>query len=134
MKKQLIILSGVSGSGKSTFAQLIQEPKVIVSADHYFYDENGLYNFDASKLKDAHMQCRNNARYEMKKGTPTVIVDNTNTSAWEYQPYIDMAKEYGYEVTRVIVDGSVHEGRNVHSVPTGAIKAQKERLINSLTD
>jgi len=56
--KDLILVRGVPGSGKTTFAEMIQGPHgAIVATDDFFY-EDGAFNFDPSKLGEAHEWCR----------------------------------------------------------------------------
>jgi len=57
----VIILSGVSGSGKSSYIKnyMSDNPNVgvyVVSADHSFLGKDGTYKFDPSKLTKAHAQ------------------------------------------------------------------------------
>jgi adenylate kinase family enzyme len=56
MKQQLIIVRGIPGSGKSTFASSLGIPHY--EADQYFIGADGVYRFDFSKLGEAHRQCR----------------------------------------------------------------------------
>lgn len=88
--KTLIILRGVSGSGKSTLAQQIKFNGVICNADAYFTKSNGVYEFDASKLDDAHNECRQQAENAMINQMTPVIIDNTNLKIWEFKQYIQM--------------------------------------------
>ena len=52
---ELILLRGVPGSGKTTVGEVIlrcvrgDNPDVL-SADNFFLNEKGTYNFDATKL------------------------------------------------------------------------------------
>ena len=56
------------------------------------------------------------------------IVDhNTFTEEWEMQPYFDLAKEYDYRVTTLIVENR-HNSKSIHNVPDEVIKRQKERF------
>ena len=54
--KILYIVRGIPGSGKSTFAKrLVIHDFLVCEADKYFVDkETGEYNFDFTKIKDAH--------------------------------------------------------------------------------
>lgn len=57
----LYLIRGIPGSGKSTFAQQLLAAEVVDSvfeADHYFYDVDGRYVFDASKIGEAHSRCQ----------------------------------------------------------------------------
>jgi len=52
MEKVLYIVRGIPGSGKSTFAKTLGGNHY--EADMYFIGESGNYNFDPTKIKDAH--------------------------------------------------------------------------------
>ena len=56
--KILTLVRGLPGSGKSTFANWIWNEYAICEADKFFYDKEGNYNFDATKLSQAHKWCR----------------------------------------------------------------------------
>ena len=49
--KNLYLLRGLPGSGKSTLAEQLGGSHF--ETDKYFIGENGEYNFDGSKLKEA---------------------------------------------------------------------------------
>ena len=67
-EKILYIVRGVPGSGKSTFAKrLVGDDFLVCEADKYFVDkETGEYNFDFTKIKDAHKFCQNTVETYMK--------------------------------------------------------------------
>jgi len=138
---KLIVMRGVSGSGKSTKAREILkqvaagEIAYICSADDYFIDRSsGMYNFDPKKIGGAHSWCKAKAETAMDLGVNIVIIDNTNTKRWEYQPYIDLAEHFGYEVqieTVGQIDESnlkVYANRNKHGVSLDVIKKQAARF------
>jgi adenylate kinase family enzyme len=57
---QLILIRGISGSGKTTHAkELLKENHTLshYEADMYFY-KNGKYKFDPNKLNLAHHLCK----------------------------------------------------------------------------
>ncbi len=68
MNKVLFIIRGLPGSGKTTLAHLIANG--VCSADDYFTDSEGNYNFDGSKLKHAHEDCRSRIWATMNRLSP----------------------------------------------------------------
>ncbi len=129
MNKVLFIIRGLPGSGKTTLAHLIANG--VCSADDYFTDSEGNYNFDGSKLKHAHEDCRSRVEAHMGYNEPLVAVANTFTQDWEMEPYFKLAEEYGYMVQSIIVENR-HGGENVHGVPDEAIIKMKNRFTVSL--
>lgn len=98
--KTLILMRGVSGSGKSTkAAQLASsfEGAVIFSTDDFFM-QDGSYVFDVAKLAENH--AKNVARTEAacEQGLSMIIIDNTNLQYWQMKPYVELAQKHGYDV------------------------------------
>lgn len=124
--KELILLRGVPGSGKSTLAK-------IIGGEHYetdMYFQRGLkdvYQFDASKLKQAHEWCRDLVIMAMLRQEPKIVVSNTFTQKWEMDAYYELAKQYGYQVHSLIVENR-HGGVNEHGVPEDKLQAMKDRF------
>jgi predicted kinase len=104
--KKLIVMRGVSGSGKSTVAADIARQKggVVLSTDDFF-EKDGRYEFDPRKLPQNHAKNQSRAEESMKNGVSPIIIDNTNTQAWEMKPYVAAALENGYEV-EIVEPGS----------------------------
>jgi len=125
MEKILYCVRGVVGSGKSTFAK--QLTSNVFEADHYFIDNEGNYNFDPSKIKDAHKDCQDNVRYAMESSISKIAVSNTFTQEWEMEPYFELAKKYGYKTFSIIVENR-HGGVNQHGVPEDKIQMMKDRF------
>ena len=123
--KELFLLRGLPGAGKTTLANSIGG--TWVEADHYFLNENGEYEFDASKLKYAHKWCQNVVKVWILNSVPKITVSNTFTQAWEMQPYYDLAKKYGYRVYSLVVENR-HGGENVHNVPREKIEEMARRF------
>ena len=133
MNKILTLVRGLPGSGKSTFANLITNKFSICEADLFFYDKEGNYNFDGSKLKLAHVWCFNQVRIRMEDNKlnpqfyPEIVVSNTFTQEWEMEKYYELAEEYGYKVFSIIVENR-HGGINQHGVPAEKLEQMKNRF------
>jgi predicted kinase len=121
--RTLILVRGLPGAGKSTFAKLLGG--IHIEADHYFM-KDGEYKFDASKLKQAHEHCRTSTEGWMMEGY-NIVVSNTFTQEWEMYTYYGLAEKYGYRVHSVIVENR-HDGINVHGCPVEKVKEMKDRF------
>jgi predicted kinase len=129
MAKELFLLRGLPGAGKSTMAKSLGGE--FVEADRYFM-KYGNYEFDATKLGEAHAWCREQVKNWMEVdnagyGVNRIVVANTFTQDWEMKPYYDLAKEYGYMVFSIVVENR-HGGKNVHNVPDEAIDRMRKRF------
>lgn len=132
--KELFLLRGLPGSGKSTLANsIVGSDFLVCEADKYFYDKEGNYNFDGSKLKDAHAFCRDTVETYMKDSLVNdqfyqkIAVSNTFTQEWEMKPYYELAERYGYRVYSLIVENR-HGGVNEHGVPEDKLEQMKNRF------
>ena len=125
MEKVLYIVRGIPGSGKSTFAKTLGGQHY--EADMYFIDEEGNYNFDVTKIKDAHQWCQSFVETDMVLEYPKIVVSNTFTQNWEMEPYFKLAKEYGYTVFTIVVENR-HGGVNQHGVPEDKLQMMKDRF------
>jgi len=126
--KTLTIIRGLPGSGKSTFADLLNHVFAVVhEADDHFTDGEGKYNFDPSELGEAHKHCQAGVRYDMEIGREMIIVANTSSQDWEFKVYQDLALEFGYRVHCVIVENR-HGGKSSHGVPPEAIERMRNRF------
>ena len=126
--KTLYIVRGLPGSGKSSLAKKLTE--VVYSADDFFTNKKGEYNFNAKLLGKAHEWCWGKVRDAMFIGANAVAVANTFTQAWEAEKYYQIAEEYGYSV---FVIECQNDFGNVHDVPQESIDAMKERWEKDLT-
>ena len=126
--KTLYIVRGLPGSGKSSLAKKVSES--VYSADDFFTNKKGEYNFNAKLLGKAHEWCWGKVRDAMFIGANAVAVANTFTQAWEAEKYYQLAEEYGYSV---FVIECQNDFGNVHDVPQESIDAMKERWEKDLT-
>lgn len=128
----MIVLSGISGSGKSTiakrFAELHKESAVILSTDDYFMVD-GEYKFNPAKLAEYHNKNKAAAEEACKNKIPFVVIDNTNLKLWEAKPYFNIAHKYGYEIVfeRIECDLETSD-RNTHGVPREVRQKMLDRM------
>lgn len=139
MKPVLIIIRGVSGSGKSTFADFLVDNLFAkytdvnqilnkFEADQWFVDNDEPWN--PRYLATAHEWCQAEVRRSLQDGYIT-IVSNTTTTKKELDPYIKIAEDLGVQYFVLIADGDYH---NVHDVPDDKLQKQAQRFYfnNSL--
>lgn len=134
MSKVLIILRGLPGAGKSSFANSIWQSGVIFEADKYFYDDDGTYNFDATKLHAAHKWCQSQVEHAMEYNLESndqyyseIVVSNTATTEKELEPYLKLAEKYNYKVVSLIMENR-HGSRSIHGVPDETMTKMRNRF------
>ncbi len=142
-EKTLYILRGLPGSGKSTLAkQLAGETGIICSADDFFVDEKGKYNWDPSKISEAHRWNHARIKDSISVGISPVIIDNTHVTQWELQqlkPLVEYAENHGYDVqikeptTPWAFNAEELAKRNTHGVPLDSITSKLERWHHNPT-
>lgn len=129
-KKVLIIVRGLPGSGKTTFGEylagLIGPTHQVFSADDFFTTATG-YNFDPSKLAEAHAYCKNIVGKSMRFNVSPVIVANTFTTDEEMKSYFELANIFGYSVFSLIVENR-HGNGSIHNVPEETIEKMRKRF------
>lgn len=120
-------MRGVPGSGKSTLAKKIGEGGIIISSDDFFI-KDGVYKFDGELLFYAHIKCVKKAEHSMMEGISPVVIDNVNLRRKEAKPYVELSKQYGYEVEIVEpdtpwkLDAEELFRRNTHNVKMETIE------------
>ena len=92
-----------------------------------FFMNNGVYEFDATKLPNAHRWCQSRVVLSMEDLDERIVVSNTFTQEWEMKEYEDLAKEFGYIVYSLIVENR-HDGVNSHNVPDEALTKMRNRF------
>ena len=127
----MIIMRGLPGSGKSSLVGRILKiyPQAeVCSADAYFTQADGSYQYDRNKIKEAHTFSQERAETLCRDACNLVIVDNTHVKRWELQPYLNTAAKFRYSV--VILEPQTPWARNPeqlavrnsHNVNENAIK------------
>ncbi len=137
MKPVLIIVRGVSGSGKSTFADFLVDNLKEIEVNHGGETESCVQKFEAdqwfidndepwnpSYLGTAHKWCQAEVKKSLQDGYITII-SNTTTTKKELDPYIKIATELGVQYFVLITDGDY---KNVHDVDDDKLQKQAERF------
>jgi predicted kinase len=140
---EVIITSGIPGSGKSTWIRNNTNPYMteVFSADTYFLSSLGQYRFNQAMLSEAHSSCLKSYTERLlhlcndhdDSMQITLVVDNTNTSAWEIAPYYSLAQAFGIpvKVVRIIASPETAYRRNIHGVEREKIQKMAERLARN---
>ena len=129
--RNLILVRGVSGSGKSEFVrEFIYPTSLVISTDDFFMID-GEYKFDPALLAENHAKCIRSVESEMEHPSDdmcqTIVVHNTFTKAWEIEPYKELADKYGYNFYTIIIENR-HGSKSIHDVPDSVISNQKDRF------
>lgn len=128
MRKVLYLIRGVPGAGKSTIAAYLVERCCRHSADDYFTTyPNGreTYNFDASKLQQAHRACLDAVKRNIRDLQPRIVVANTFIKREQMQPYYELANNAGYEVVEITVKSNF---KSAHNVPTEVVSRMRREF------
>jgi hypothetical protein len=114
-----ILIRGIPGSGKSTYARTHFPDHVLIEADQFFMVD-GVYIFDPKLLPKAHEWCFNQCRKMYSSFIPFVVA-NTFSRHWEMKPYLDAFP--GIRVLRCL---GTYE--NIHGVPPQAVERTRQRF------
>jgi len=129
-KRNLILLRGLPGSGKSTFATLLSyEGKYpCFSIDDYFTDkETGNYKFKFDENYLAYKFCEEKVEFSMLNGAEKIFVHNTFTQEWEMERYFSLAKKHNYNIFVCTVENR-HRSKNIHGINEEQIRKMAEKF------
>lgn len=141
-KKELVLMRGLPGSGKSTKAKKIAGNVGVVYSTDDFFMINGKYMYDSKLIGDNHQKNFARTVEAMKEGKPLIIVDNTNIKLWEMKKYVIAGEELGYQIRIEQADApwafnfKQCAKRNNHEVPEQTCKKMLDNYetCNSLED
>lgn len=126
--KICVIMQGIPGSGKSFVADAVAyKINAKVHSTDNFFMENGEYKFNFQKLDEFHKKNLENTISDMEKGL-NVVIDNTNITNYQAEPYVKAAEQFGYMVQFIRVSG--HNFGNTHDVPLSTMKKMSNSMEN----
>lgn len=125
LDNKLVLVRGLPGSGKSTFAKRYSEDwfAVHLEADMY-HMVNGVYQFNGDNVPKAHAWCFETTKILLNSGV-TVVVSNTFTKISEMQKYLDLADTLGIE--REVYRSFGNFG-SIHNVPEEVMVKMRDRF------
>lgn len=136
----LVLIRGLSGSGKTSLMELIvgsseycPEDRASVSVDDFFMNDEGDYQFDPTQLKAAHEWCLDTATEFVKdEDLEVVVVHNVFSRKWEIDPYMEMGRAHGCTIHVVnLYDRGLNDAQlskhSVHDVHPGIVQKQRKR-------
>ena len=139
-ERVLYILRGCPGSGKSTLSRELKgETGRVFSTDDFFIRSDGEYAFDPKKVAGFHKRNQERARDAISEGHSPVVIDNTNTTAWEMRPYVEMGLRHGYRVefrepsTPWRYEAAQLSERNTHRVGIDTIRRMLKRFQKNVS-
>ena len=138
MKKDpLIIIRGLPGAGKSTFAKMLQKKlnegenisSVIYETDDFFCDslDRNHYMFDSGLLDIAHSWNVGNVFRFCRDYTCPCIVANSFTTNDEIRPYRNIARETDRLYFIVDIYDTEKKHTSIHNVPNHILINMEKR-------
>jgi predicted kinase len=126
-----VILRGLPGSGKSTFARrLASEFSFIhLEADDHFYID-GVYRFDPARVADAHALVVRDALAHLQAGR-RVVVANTHVRLWEMAAIVGAATIVQQSFCIAEFKGRFE---NIHNVPENVFSGMVARWEKAPVD
>jgi len=131
MERTLYIIRGLPGVGKNTLGEALVHANVVHSADDWMVNDDGEYEFDASKLPTAHAKCQAEVAHDINMGHEVAVV-NTFACRWEMEPYLKMQAGSLHRLVVIdlfdqgMTDGELAE-RNIHGAPAESIANMRQR-------
>lgn len=118
-KKTIIVLRGLPGSGKSTFAKMLDPDGAhSFSEDDYWTTEDGRYLYDAASTPEAHSMMLKRAAMAVGAGVERIVLHTAatriDTNRWH--DLMDAAKRAGYQIFPLILQRDISMPPSVHNV------------------
>ena len=119
---RLVLIRGLPGSGKSTYAKKLD--CIHYEADQFFETEAGEYVYDITLIAVAHDWCFSKTVRALRRGHD-VVVSNTFTKLWELNRYLEIPAMLP-DVEIEIVEMKTQYG-TIHNVPADKLAIMAAR-------
>lgn len=123
MKPELIIVRGLPGSGKSTFAKKEYPNYNHFEADQYFTDIHGIYTYNRNEIDKAHTSCFDKVIDSLTIEGISVVVSNTFTRLEFIKRYLKYINAFGI---RAEIHEMLGNYGSIHNVPECDMKKMKK--------
>lgn len=123
---EIVLIRGLPGSGKSTMAKRMLGYRHL-EAD-MFFEIDGKYVYDASKIREAHDWCVSEANASLKSGQ-SVVVSNIFAKGWEIERYTSL----GFHFRIIEAKGNWPNLHGVSKEKIDLIRSKWETLPDKLT-
>lgn len=127
-------MAGATGSGKSHWIRENHPDAVTICIDDYYYDEDGVYQYDKTKTAPAMKNMMSEFIEHMQESHSDIVIDSKNLTDSEIAPWILVAQAHNY-IVRVVAmktPPSVSAARNDKGLSESIIMNQHSRLLRML--
>jgi len=124
-RTELVLLRGIPGSGKSTYAKNHFSDHMLLEADMY-HMVCGVYQYKPENIVSAHDWCFKTTEIYLNNGFG-VVVANTFVKCWEVFKYVDLANKLHIPCYIYSIQG---EFESIHNVPSDVIQRMKDTWEN----
>ena len=129
MHRQVTIIRGLPGSGKSTYAKKLFPGSLLLEGDQAFTDAYGYYNFQPKRCNPV-KYVRFMLSGALMCGVPHVVITCTSPDGKAIEAYKAEANYRGYKVNLIWIDfNNGDTSLNKHAVPADVIEHMKSRWI-----
>lgn len=123
LMKQFIIVRGLPGSGKSTFASMLAPPEHVCCFDEFLYI-GSVYSFTQQRLVRAKRLTFGKFMGLVDGGVERIVFAGVSPDVVDVERFANAALAVGYVVTWLVVENR-HGGKSVHGVPDETIDGMR---------
>ncbi len=133
LEKNVILVRGVMGSGKSTFAKMLIAGRdaVLLENDMYMYDENGVYHYDETKKEYYAKSLYRDFMQSINAGVPYIVICNASPTWKNLKHYRKLAIDNGYKFTSLVIENR-NETISVHDVDEEKVERFRKEFVIKL--